>query len=232
MNENTEKTIDEIVNLYNNVNNNIDEEAKNSIDRAYGGVIRSNKGTLVETIADQIILTSWQNIGGNLIRIVINSDKIKIPIKKEYLKKFSEEEIRFLENNNYRLSVDRHVFIDGKFVLGMECKAFTENAMLKRILVDFHLLKTLYPKISCYLLQLESQLGGDYSECKEVTMGSHSTHTILSYFPDVDLNIITLVKGERKVDRPIHKPEYFKPIVRNQINKCIDLISEDLKDYL
>ena len=33
--------------------------------------------------------------------------------------------------------------------------------MIKRILIDFHLLKTIFPNISCYLFQLESQLGGE-----------------------------------------------------------------------
>jgi len=49
-------------------------------------------------------------------------------------------------------------------IMGIECKAYTENAMLKRILVDFTLLKSIVPKANCVLLQLESQLTGDYSK--------------------------------------------------------------------
>jgi len=51
-------------------------------------------------------------------------------------------------------------------------------------------------------VQLESQLGGDYSTDKDIIFGSRSTHTLLSHF-DIDLNIITLLEGERKVKRPI-----------------------------
>lgn len=58
---------------------------------------------------------------------------------------------------------DVQMFIEERFALVMECKAYTENAMLKRILVDFTLLKNVYPDLSFVLLQLESQLGGDYS---------------------------------------------------------------------
>lgn len=71
--------------------------------------------------------------------------------------------------------------------------------MIKRILIDFHLLKTIFTNISCYLFQLESQLGGYYSELPETIYGSKSTHSIMSYFEDVDLNIITLLKGERNI---------------------------------
>lgn len=110
----------------------------------------------------------------------------------------------------------------------MECKAYTENAMLKRILVDFTLLKSLYLTIKFILLQLESQLGGNYSELKSKTLGSPSTHTLLSYF-DIKLDIITLLKGERKVDQPIHKPEFFKPLTRKSLENAVTIISKILK---
>jgi hypothetical protein len=97
--------------------------------------------------------------------------------------------------------------VDDQFKLAVECKAYTENAMLKRILVDFTLLKQVYPNLKFILLQLESQLGGDYSSGKIIKYGSPSTHTLLSYF-DIDLNIITLLEGERKVDQPIHSHNF------------------------
>lgn len=114
--------------------------------------------------------------------------------------------------------------------MGIECKAYTENAMLKRILVDFHLLKTLHPNISCYLFQLESQLGGDYSALPETLLGSKSTHSIMSYFESVNLNIVTLLKGERDINQPIHKN--FKPLEEENLNKTIKLMENELKVYL
>ncbi len=33
----------------------------------------------------------------------------------------------------YSLSVDKQVYVDGNFIIGVECKSYTENAMLKRI---------------------------------------------------------------------------------------------------
>ena len=114
----------------------------------------------------------------------------------------------------------------------IECKAYTENAMLKRILVDFTLLKTVYPKMQCALLQLESQLTGDYSKInKKVILGSHSTHTLMSYF-DVNLNIMTLLEGERKVDEPIHKAEFFKPLEKKIFVKTVEKIEDLLKPFV
>lgn len=102
--------------------------------------------------------------------------------------------------------------------------------MIKRILIDFHLLKMLYPNISCYLFQLESQLGGDYSALPETIFGSKSTHSIMSYFESVNLNIITLLRGERDINKPIHKN--FKPLEEYILNKAIKLMENELKVYL
>ena len=52
----------------------------------------------------------------------------------------------------------------------------------------------------------------------------------MSYF-DVNLNIMTLVQGERKVDEPIHKPEFFKPITYAHTVRVIDRIKELLQEY-
>ena len=104
--------------------------------------------------------------------------------------------------------------------------------MIKRILVDFSLLKTIFPNISCYLFQLESQLGGDYCDLNEKTFGSNPSHTLMSYFPEVKLKIFTFLKGERKVDKPIHKPGYFKPLEKKQVEKAISILENDFRKYL
>ena len=232
----TEK-IKKLIDDYNTVVKVIDREAKDDTsDRAYGGIIRATKGKLQEHITEEIIRIAWEDLGGEENRLNIDSKKHKIPINICYVKsKIKDNEIKeyILENIDdyyYGLSVDKQVYIDNKFVLGIECKAYTENAMLKRILVDFYLLKTQFSNISSYLFQLESQLGGDYSELNNKTFGSHSTHTLLSYFENVELKIVTFIKGERKVNKPIHK--YFKPIEEKQLIFAVNLIKEDLKNYL
>ncbi len=233
---NRKTSIQQLINDYNTVVKVIDKNAKDDISvRAYGGIIRATKGKLQEHLTEEIVKIAWSDLGGAERRLNINSKKHKIPINKNYVNHIKDSEVKnFILNNihdyHYGLSVDKQVFIDDKFVLGIECKSYTENAMLKRILVDFYLLKTLYPEISTYLFQLESQLGGDYSQLNSKTYGSKSTHTLCSYFDNVELVIVTFIKGERNIDKPIHK--YFKNIEKKQLNQAVDLIKNDLQQYL
>ena len=230
-------TIDDLVRSYNILVKGIDYEADRTEDRAYGGIIRSSKGKLVESIAKQLLEISWRELGGNQKRLSFSSNKIHVPILDSYINKMENNEIadyirKNIDKYYYGLRVDIHAFIDDNFVLGIECKAYTENAMLKRILVDFTLLKKTYPNLDCFLFQLESQLGGDYSNIfKEIKYGSPSSHTLMSYF-DVDLNIITLLEGERKVDEPIHDSDYYKELKRNSLIRASDRFKEKLSKFL
>src|SRR3989338_10821258 len=237
MKSNLTRKIDELITTYNSVVKVVDKNANEEEDRAYGGVVRSVKGKLQEHITEETINIAWQSIGGKNSRITINSGKQRIPIQKEYVGQIEDDEVKkyILSNISdyyYALSVDKQVIIDGKFAIGIECKAYTENAMIKRILVDFSLLKTVFPDIICYLFQLESQLGGDYCDLNEVTFGSKSTHTLMSYFPEVKLKIFTFLEGEKKVDKPIHKQEYFKPLEKMQVEKAISLLATDFQKFL
>ena len=228
--------IKKIVTMYHNALTTVDSDALNDNSRAYGGHIRSVKGTLQENITHKIIEIAWADLGGDKERLEINSNKHEIPIRDEYISSIKNEEVRqHLLNNKsaycYKLSVDKQILIDAQFVIGIECKSYTENAMLKRILMDFSLLKTIYPDISCYLFQLESQLGGDYSELRDITYGSAPTHTLISY-SQVNLNIVTFLKGERNIKKPIHKPLYFKPLREREILAAVRLLQKDLTSYL
>jgi hypothetical protein len=228
-------SISEIIRIYETIVKVVDDQAKEQTNRAYGGAVRMIKGKLQEIITEEIIKLAWTNLKGKKERLEINSKKIKVPIQKSYVANLKNEKVKKYINEhiseyNYGLSVDKHIFIDGKFVMGIECKAYTENAMIKRILVDFHLLKTLFPNISCYLFQLESQLGGDYSELPETIYGAKSTHSIMSYFEDVNLNIFTFLKGERNINIPIHKQ--FKPLEARRVENAVYMIQDELKKYL
>lgn len=226
-----------IIAYYNAVMKVMEHSAKEhdeSNTRAYGGVIRATKGQLQEFITHQLIEITWINeLKQEAERLEINSKKIAIPMQSDYLNKLPNEVQLFIRNNIdkyvYKLSVDKHIFIDKSFVAGIECKAYTENAMLKRILVDFMLLKTQYSDLECYLFQLESMLGGDYSDLNSVTFGSTSSHSIMSYFDNVDLNIFTFIKGERDVNRPINK--YFKELEINSLENAVGHLCSVLGKY-
>jgi len=225
-----------IIKAYDYLVGGIEKQALDNTERAFGGIIRAGKGRLVESIAKNLIEIAWENIGNKTKRLTIGREQVKIRIKSDYVDKIKNKEVKEYIRNNisayiYSLSTDIHVQIDNKLAIGVECKAYTENAMMKRILVDFTLLKQYSPDMDCVLFQLESQLGGDYSELKETSYGSHSTHTLLSYF-DIDLNIITLLKGERKVDKPIHNHKYFKPLIEDNLQKAVKVFQTLLEKHI
>lgn len=230
------KDIQAIIDAYEYLVRGIDKKAKaDKTARAYGGIVRAGKGKLVESIAEQIILITWKSLGRDPARISFQKHTIKVPIKRRYTNKIKNPEVKKyilanIDRYYYGLKTDVCINIDGNFVSGVECKAYTENAMLKRILVDFFLRKEISPNLDCVLFQLESQLGGDYSELKDTTFGSLPTHTLLSYF-DINLHIITLLAGERKVDKPIHKTEYYKPLTKENLYKSIQTFKSLLEKY-
>ncbi len=57
-------SIKDIIQVYNSVVKGIDKDAHGQDSRAYGGVIRSAKGKLLEDISEEIVKIAWQNIGG------------------------------------------------------------------------------------------------------------------------------------------------------------------------
>ncbi|MCY4312171.1 MAG: restriction endonuclease [Gammaproteobacteria bacterium] len=225
-------TRQEIIKSYNLIVGGIDDKANyDEPERAYGGVVRAAKGKMLESITRHLVRIAWQELGQDDSRLSTGKIRTyKIHVKEDYVQNLKDVEVREyilenLDNHYYRTQVDVHVFVDNHFVLGIECKAYTENAMLKRILVDFMLLKHVHKNLACCLIQLESQLGGDYSKpLSRVQYGSASTHTLMSFFEMVDLNIITILKGERKVDRPIHKPNYFKKLDENLLDATVEKI--------
>ena len=231
-------TRQDIIRSYNRSVSGVEKEASDDNDRAYGGVIRARKGKLVESIAPHIIQLAWQQAGGTLERLSFGEiKKYEVPIQKAYLDclppAIRSYIISRLKNYFFRAQVDSHVFVDKKFTMGIECKSYTENAMLKRILVDFRLLKSLYPNLVCCLLQMESMLGGSYSDpLATPQIGSPSSHTLMSYFPEIDLHILTLLDGERKVEKPIHQPEYFKELRPEVLEHTINRFSKLLKPFV
>lgn len=231
----TDEAIQHIIDAYEHLVGGIDQKAVREKERAYGGIIRAGKGTFVESISKNLIEIAWDILGKSSSRLSFAHKALKFTIKRKYVDKIKSPEFKqhILDNINsyyYRFKPDVQVCIDNKFVIGIECKSYTENAMLKRILVDFTLLKHEYPQLDCVLLQLESQLGGDYSALNDATFGSPSTLTLLSYF-DINLHIITLLKGERKVDKPIHKSDFYKPLTNENLLKAIDVFKELLTKY-
>lgn len=225
--------MDECVAVYNSVVRNVNADAEAQSGRAYGGVVRMAKGKMVEDVARNLLRAAWLGLGEDAARMKFNlRPKYDIPIRPEYLEKIPDADLRremraSIGEYKIRHGTDIHVHVDGEFVLSVECKAFAENAMLKRILFDAFLLGTLFPNLRFALVQLESQLGGDYGSAEPgAAAGSRQTHTLMSYMDSVDLHVVTLLEGDRKVDRPIHEPEFFKPLKRERLERAAEVMAE------
>ena len=228
----------ELIDLYKFVVQGAEAEALSNQVRAYGGQIRSAKGRLVERMASEMIGQAWIELGADSERLSLNDTrKYRRRIQPDYVSRLPEavRDDAGVAVNDYHsdIGVDRHIFVDGNLVMAVECKAYAEVAMLKRILVDFWLLRLLHPNLVCCLLQLESMLGGDYADplaFPQVT--GTSAHTIMSYFPDIDLNIITLLEGHRRVSAPIHRPEYFKELKPESLDGAIARLAALLSPFV
>ncbi len=198
-----------------------------------GGTLRSEKGKLVERLARSLVTIAWRYARGDDDTFEFRRGKHQIPINREYIDTIKHPVVKQhvidnIDSYMYGLGCDVQCYVDGKFKLAIECKAYSEVAMLKRIMVDASLLRSVYPELRFGLFQLESQLGGDYSELKKhPPMGSPSAHTIMSQF-DVDVEIITLLGGERHVKQPIHRREHYKelqlPALRNAVDQLCGLL--------
>jgi hypothetical protein len=232
----TRKQLKSLIAAYNLLVKGIEQQAEDDEERATGGIIRAGKGALVESIARNLIETAWLGMEQSKERLSFEKKVIQIQIKPEYIRKVKNPEVaKWIKDNihefHYGIKTDVHVNIDGNFVCGVECKAYAENAMMKRILVDFTLLRQIVPDLACVLFQLESQLTGDYSKPNNpIIYGSKSTHTLLSHF-DVDLHIITILEGERKVKEPIHNPQFYKELKFDLLEKSMGIFQKILSKW-
>lgn len=170
------------------------------------GAVRYTKGKIVEDITKHTIRIAWSKISPDETRL--RMDKKKVIIK-------TNDEV-------YKLSQDIHVCIDGIFRISVECKSYTEVAMYKRVLVDASLLKEAVPTINAFfVVQLENFLGGDYGVRVEAK-GSDSVITLNRLYPQTNMKVITLLDGDRDIKKPLHKPEYFKPLKEERLNYAIE----------
>ena len=194
-----------------------------------GGSTRGSKGSFVEgVLVEAIVRLAWHEIGGEEYRLSIQKRIEPIAIEEKYVRTLKNEYLRHhiqmnREHYIYNVEFDRAIEIDNNFVLGIECKAYTDQAMFKRCLKEFELIaKLCYPELLFCIFQLENGLGGDYGEVSNpIQLGSTSTHTLLSHTSIASLEIITLLDGKRNSNKPIHKPEYFKELPIENVAVCV-----------
>lgn len=220
-------TLDQLIEAYKMVMSWLDSgESPADEDRAIGGIQRAFKGAFVEFLAKNLVRIAWHNLGGSTDEISYSGERIRVELREKYLDKLEDNEIKeHIVNNrskyHYKYQIDVPVYVKGELALAIECKAYAENAMLKRILLDGMLIKSVVKDTEIVLFQLESQLGGDYSEVfKDKFFGSPSSNTLMSFF-DYKLHILTILEGERNINKPIHKEANFKIMQKEALERGV-----------
>ena len=204
-----------------------------------GGQIRGKKGALAERIAEAIVRLAWHKLGEEAGRLTVKKRTEPIDIEENYINTLKYEYLRHDIRQNkdkyiYKIEFDRAVEIDNRFVLGVECKAFTDQTMFKRSLKEFELtLHLLFPELIFCIFQLENGLGGDYGDAKNPKqLGSGSTHTLMSHSPSVSLEIITLLDGNHNSKKKIHNPEHFKKLPVKNVATCVSKFRALLEPFV
>ena len=202
------------------------------------GQTRAKKGRLVTALAQGVVRLAWHELNLQKDDLTFKSRyKVELKIQDEYVKTLAKEiqiDIKEnLDNYKYKLNIDVPVFYKNNLFVAIECKAYAENAMLKRVLFDAEIVRRNYPNIKHVLFQLENQMGGDYSDInKSLHFGSGPSRALMSFFPKVTLHVITLLEGERNIDKPIHKKEYYKSLTKEAVERAVDTMKSIIKDAL
>ena len=185
---------------------------KKTTSRASGGIKRMAKGDLVEEIYSRIIKFCLNEKKSNL-KLINKMGNLPKNVKKVPILKVSQNYINLknLKFTNKELATGYEDKFDGfildnqdiKFVL--EYKAYSENTMLKRCLVDASIAQTFDKNINYCLCLLQSHL---YQNERLIGYNAHSLMDFFYQKFKVNVDILVLVKEPRVVNEDILKKKY------------------------
>ena len=197
---------------------------KKTTSRASGGIKRMAKGDLVEEIYSRIIKFCLNEKKSNLklINKMGNLPKNvkKVPILKVSQNYINLKNLKFTKKElvtGYEDKFDGFILDnqDIKFVL--EYKAYSENTMLKRCLVDASIAQIFDKNINYCLCLLQSHL---YQNERLI---GYNAHSLMDFFYQkfrVNVDILILVKEPRVVNEDIIKKKYQinYELLKNAVN--------------
>lgn len=195
--------IEDIIKYYDvyikSLQNSLKAEKKTKIDRYTQS--KANDIELLHLIVSYIVSIAWQSLTEDKTRLKLDNSKVRVYLQDDYisgvkLPDLKEQLRKYSSEYYYLVGMDMHFYIDNVFALAVKLKPYATNADLKPILTDFFILKKQYPNLSCHLVQLENNFGGDYGLQRDICYGANATHTLMSFFDNVDLHITTLLYGD------------------------------------
>ena len=197
---------------------------KKKTSRASGGIKRMAKGDLVEEIYSRIIKFCLNEKKSNL-KLINKMGNLPKNVKKVPILKVSQNYINLknLKFTKKELATGYEDKFDGfildnqdiKFVL--EYKAYSENTMLKRCLVDASIAQIFDKNINYCLCLLQSHL---YQNERLI---GYNAHSLMDFFYQkfrVNVDILILVKEPRVVNEDIIKKKYQinYELLKNAVN--------------
>ena len=187
------------------------------------GQIRHSKGNLVEEIAKELVFLACDDLKISRSRCRLTKGPVIIKIvNSSYV---MTRDLSNPDDIECELELDNLLTVDGKLIMDIESKSYTEASMLKRIMMESYMVYQHYPNTAFVVLQLENALDGNYDvDTNGSDTGSGSAHVIMSVFPDVHLNILTLLDGNRSSIKPIHDPKYYKLMNKDKLRKAYSTI--------
>ena len=197
---------------------------KKKTSRASGGIKRMAKGDLVEEIYSRIIKFCLNekksklkliNKMGNLPKNVKKIPVLKVSKDYANLKnlKFTKKEL----TTGYEDKFDGFILNNQDIKIVLEYKAYSENTMLKRCLVDASIAQIFDKNIKYCLCLLQSHL---YQNERLV---GYNAHSLMDFFYQkfrVNVDILILVKEPRVVNEDIIKKKYQinYELLKNAVN--------------
>lgn len=164
-----------------------------------GGKIRQAMGDFGEDLS----ALAWMEIS----KIYSN---IKKPVKP---KKGEKDQIKCVNKNNneYFAHVDKHCYIDGKFVLAIEAKSYLDSCYYYRANNDFRLLKLYFDKkLICIVVSIEDAAK---EESKKFIEDENW----------IDRAFI-LTDGKRSSAKPIWNKKFRKKLNPDKLKKFIEFL--------
>lgn len=163
-----------------------------------GGKMRGDRGADIEVFVRNTINTIAAEVSKNLLAVKGSSDKkeLKLMVGEKEIKKDHQ--------------VDIHIYLDGKFIAVVECKAYLDSCYYVRACDDFTLFKKFGYDVKKYIFTLENSIDEDTK-----VFTDHVTENVCD-------NIFCLLDGKRTSAKPIYDSKFRKPINLQKLYEFID----------
>jgi hypothetical protein len=199
-------------------------------DRSIPGAIRRSRGELVEDITNKLIALAFRELGVDE-EMVGSRDCVEVAFEDndylDMLDSATRKEVERQRDEKYKLKIDHLPTINGKVVVAIESKSFTEATMLKTILFNFLTFRKYYETVPVIAVQLENAVGsGDDMETSIIF------HILSSQVLSKPPKVVTLLDGKRKSSTPIFERAHYKPINFDKLTAGYETIREAIKESL